>query len=130
MKKPEQYGDVALSPDGAWVAAAGPGTPLTLYPTAGGEARSVPGREADDRPRGWSADGRWLLVRRAGTWLPMCIDRLDVRTGERQQWKQLAPDDPTGVVMSWGFVPTPDGRGYAYSYMSQLATLYLAEGLE
>ena len=43
--------------------------------------------------------------------------------------QEIVPDDARGVIALRGFVPTPDGRGYAYSYVSQMGTLYLAEGL-
>ena len=123
-----EWGALAVSPDGQWVAAASATSGLVLYPSGGGAARSVPGGEEGDQPRRWSPDGRWLYVQRPDP-QPARVDRIDVLTGERRLWKEIMPADPTGVLGVVGVIPTPDGRGYAYSYRSQLLSLYLAEGL-
>jgi hypothetical protein len=124
----EGWGAVAVSPDGRWVAARAMATGLVLLPVGGGEPRPMPGLEDGDAPRRWSADGRWLFVQRSAT-LPARVDRIDVQTGERRAWKEIMPSDPTGVIDIERVIPTPDGRGYAYSSHSLLHSLYLAEGL-
>ena len=54
---------------------------------------------------------------------------MDVATGQRTPWKELATPDPVGVQIR-NAVITPDGKWYAYSYQRDIATLYLAEGLK
>jgi len=103
---------------------------LVVYPVDGGSHRAVPG-SADDLPLRWSADGRWLYVRRgSGLWsMPAWIDRIEVATGTRQRWKELMPGDPTGVYGIGGISVRPDAKGYAYHFISSIGSLYLAEGL-
>ena len=60
------------------------------------------------------------------------IDRVEIPSGKRTPWKQLAPLDLAGVDTPGRggfFAVTPDGRTYAYSYERSLSTLYLVDGL-
>jgi Tol biopolymer transport system component len=119
--------EAAISPDGEWVAAlSGPG--LFLFPTDGGEPQPVRGDTADSRPVAWSADGASLFVQSRGG-LSANIDRLDIRSGRRELWRQLGPDDPVGGIRFDRVTITPDGRHHVYSYERQQSDLYLADGL-
>ena len=120
---------LSVSPDGAVVAAIGPKSGrITLWDTAGGPKREVPGSEKSDRPIGWSLDARSLWVFRRGE-MPANIYRVDVRTGQRQLWKRIAPLDMAGVYSLMDFEITPDGGSYFYSYYRVLSQLYVARGL-
>jgi len=71
-------------------------------------------------------------VREEGN-LVLRMYKLDLATGSRQFWKELAPPDPT-VLIDIGSDPgqvriAPDGNSYAYTYWTAEAELYLAEGL-
>jgi Tol biopolymer transport system component len=119
-----------VSPDGRLVVAAyttgGAATPrYAFFPTAGGAALPIPGI-GDDQPLCWSADGRFLYVQ--GGWLPLRIQRLDLRTGRKQLWKELRPPDPTGTDFH-ATVLGPDESAYFYGYERGLATLYVVDGL-
>ncbi len=96
-----------------------------------GERVPIEGLEAGDVPVQWSADSRSLFVRGPGDFAaPMY--QLDLFSGQRKLWKVLAPPDPAGVngiAGDSGFRLTLDGRGYAFTYWSDLTVLYLAEGL-
>ena len=61
--------------------------------------------------------------------MPGWIDRIEVATGTRQPWKELMPGDASGVYGIPVVRVTPDGRGYAYTFISSIGSLYLAEGL-
>ncbi|HSD28655.1 MAG TPA: protein kinase, partial [Vicinamibacteria bacterium] len=120
-----------VSPEGRYVAVRDAKAGIAVYPVAGGSYRAVPGG-ADDLPLRWSFDGRWLYVRRGsgGPWsMPAWIDRIEVATGSRQPWKEMTPGDPTGVYGIGGMSVTPDGKSYAYHFISSIGSLYLAEGL-
>jgi Tol biopolymer transport system component len=119
-------GDAAISPDGEWIAAqSGPG--LFLFPTDGAEPQPVRGDTAGLRPVAWSADGASLYVERGSD--PVAnIDRIDLRSGKREPWKQLLPVDPSGGHFNRVIV-TPDGRSHVYSYERYQSDLYLADGL-
>ena len=58
------------------------------------------------------------------------VERLDLATGRRTPWKQLAPADPAGVGSLSSILIAPDGKSYVYSYSRLTEDLYLAEGLK
>jgi hypothetical protein len=62
--------------------------------------------------------------------LPGKIYRLEIKTGRRELWKELAPPDPDWFgAIATGHM-TPDGRSYVYSYNNVISTLYLVDGLK
>ena len=105
-----------VAPDGLVVTASRTGAALSLYPLDGGSPRPVPGGRPDDRPPRWSADGKWLFVRR-GRAMPAIIERLEVATGRRLPWKQLMPTDRAGLLGIAGVAITPDGASSAYTFV-------------
>jgi eukaryotic-like serine/threonine-protein kinase len=126
---PENTRVLAVSPDGQWAAAIGPGQPISIWPVAGGPSRPVPGSQPDDRPVGWSADGQSLWLFRRGE-VPAHVYQLDISTGRRHLWKTLLPPDPVGVYSIIEFSVTPSGHAYFYSYTRLLSQLYLARNLK
>ena len=121
----------ALSPDGETVAAIGPDQNGYLYSAAGGgiEGTKIEGMKRGEQPIVWSADGHSLYVFQPGE-PPVRVDRLDVKTGQRTLWRQLAPSDPAGVENISPVLMTPDARLCVYGYHRLLADLYLVEGLK
>jgi serine/threonine protein kinase/Tol biopolymer transport system component len=121
-----------ISPDGKLVTifTASGGT-WTLRATDGsGETRSIPGLR-DSGVLAWSGDGRYLFVRRNAAGLPARIQRLDLKAGRLEPWRDLGPADAAGVRSDNLMVfLTPDGRSYLYSYRRDLSDLYLVEGLK
>ena len=108
------YEGLAVSPDGQWVATGG--ERLILHPVAGGEARVVPGASGGV-VRQWSADGRWLFVRRPSPdTLLIPVDLVDVRHGRAPTLEGARPPERAGVWQMGGVKPTPDGTGYVYNY--------------
>jgi eukaryotic-like serine/threonine-protein kinase len=125
---PDLVPPAAVSPDGKLVAALGPDFRISLVPVDGGQPRETPGlgRVAPIR---WGTDGRILYVR---SWEdgPGRVYRVDPTTGEKEIWKDLPPEGPSGVGLVDAIQITPDGRSYAYSYSRRLLDLYLIEGLK
>jgi len=115
----------SLSPDGSAAIVWGPNDRLYVYPIAGGEPRVLPGSEEGDNPCGWSADGTHVYVTGGEDTIPRRVDRVDVRTGQREPWKELGPRTGASRIMV-----TPDGRAYVYTYVRQQVDLYLAKGLK
>jgi hypothetical protein len=129
--KEGMYGTL-VSPDGRTV------TLMThegvYFYSADGEEnpRPVRGALGNDVPIQWSSDGTTIY-----TWAfgeePLTLYRLDLATGRRQRFKQLAPPDMTGFLrygsrlMGPGVTVTPDGRYYAYTYFTDQSRLVLAE---
>ncbi len=119
----------AVSPDGARVAALDPERRLLLYSVDGGEPAPVRGSEEGDIPVRFTPDGRalYVLVRTDGPRGE--IHRLDLATGDRQLWKELAPPDPVGLFGVPRVLLSADGQSYVYSYVRLLDELYLVDGL-
>ncbi|MGE5175383.1 MAG: protein kinase domain-containing protein [Hyphomicrobiales bacterium] len=120
--------DILVSPDGKFASAQGPDRRMMIYPVEGGEAKELTGFGQLLRPIRWSADGAAVYAFTRGE-LPAKVYRIDLATGERTLWKELAPSDPTGVEGLTGIRMTPEGDAYAFSYAQRLNDLYVVEGL-
>ena len=118
-----------ISPDGHVVVAFDSELKALLLPTGGGEPRTLPGLLPGEVPIQWTSDGRSLYVFRTGE-LPAHLFKIDIATGHRTPWKNVAPADRTGVNGIQTVRITPDGRSYVYSYYSALSDLYIVEGLK
>ena len=122
-----------VSPDGRTVVASVDGVGPVLHPVDGSAGKPLRGGAPLDQAIGFTSDGRWLFVRRTPVWHPNIgrawIDRIELATGKRQPWREVAPVDPAGVRAIGTVVVTPDGSSYAYVVESSLRQLFLAEGL-
>ena len=116
-------------PDGHFVASTGPDKRAYLYPLAGGEPVPIVGLAQNERIPGWLPDGKSVYVQRLGQ-LPGDVWILDVATGVRKTWRQLVPADASGVTAIGSIRITPDGSAYVYSFVRNLADLYVVEGLK
>jgi Tol biopolymer transport system component len=115
-------------PDGHSVAVTGPDKKPYLYPLTGGEPVPIVGVDVRERFCGWRPDGKSAYVQRIGA-LPGDVWIVDIATGQRKLWKQLVPADASGVTSTGSIRVTPDGSAYVYSYVRNLADLYVVEGL-
>ena len=104
------------------------GGKLNLFPIAGGELKPIAHLDAGESVIRWSADGKFLFLRKSTESSSLTISRLNVATGRKELWRELRTPDPVGVQIR-DVVMTPDGKAYAYSYQRDISTLYLAEGL-
>jgi dipeptidyl aminopeptidase/acylaminoacyl peptidase len=146
---PKPFGDegfraVLVSPDGRSVAGTRPRSQQEgfamgakveslhlIYPADGnGGPRPIAGALPDDTLVQWSGDGKTIYVR-GGEAQPLTLYRLDLATGRRDRWKALVPPDLTGFrgyAESAGAVCiTPDGRFYAYTFLTDSSRLTLIE---
>jgi len=129
---PEGFQGRLVSPDRNLIAAVdrvGPARKIVFF-SAEGQPMALP----HDLPPGtepsvFSADNRFLFAFGYGQ-IPTPVYRLDLATGKKQLWKELAPTDRSGLE-GMGIVRlTADGRSYAYCYTRCLNDLYLVEGLK
>jgi len=118
-----------ISPKGDQVAGVGPDHKVYLFPVAGGEPILVSATQPDEAPTGWSPDGRALYVFRFGQ-IPASVVQLDLSTGQRRPWKELAPADAAGIDTIRGITISADAKAYVYGYIRTLSDLYLVEGLK
>jgi eukaryotic-like serine/threonine-protein kinase len=119
----------AVSPDGQSVVGIGSDQKGYIYPTAGGDLKSVNGFEPGDVPVSWSQDGQSIYLSRTGE-IPAKIYKLELATGKKTVWKQIVPIDSTGVSTIGPILMTPDGKTYAYGFHRTLGDLYLVDGLK
>jgi eukaryotic-like serine/threonine-protein kinase len=128
---PEGYRLVGrtATPDGKAIIVIGPDRRRYLYRLEGGEPEQIKGLADDETPSGWSADGRYLYVFRRRD-VPVKVSKLDVTTGQREPWKELAPRDGAGIQDLAPVIPTPDGSAYVYGYSRTLSDMYVVEGLK
>jgi Tol biopolymer transport system component len=124
------YGVQPLAPDGSRVAALDPSGKPTFYSLATGEATPIPGTESGDVPVRLSADQRYLYVFHVVE-LPARIFKVELRTGRRELWKEIAPEDRAGLPFGLrNVLMTPDGKASAYSLRRLFTELFVAEGLK
>jgi serine/threonine protein kinase len=121
-------GQRPISPDGKVVAARGPDGVMYFYPIEGGEPRPAAGVLPEELVIRWTADGRGLYVHRPSE-VPTRIFVVDVATGRRTFWKQLAPADSAGIEVIRPVLLSGDGKAYVYSFTRRLEDLYLVQGL-
>jgi hypothetical protein len=119
------------SPDGREIAGSTlEGLHLIYAANGEGRARAIVGAEPGDFLVQWSADGKAILVRGVEE-RPLTLYRIDLASGRRERWKELAPADPAGF-MEFGAGPmgvrvTPDLRFYAYNFYSDLENLRMTD---
>jgi hypothetical protein len=76
-----------------------------------------------------SADGQSLLVYRRAQ-LPCRLERVEVTTGRRALFKEVAPTDRTGLLSLREIFVTDDLRSYAYTAYYQVSSLFVSDGKE
>ena len=119
----------AISPDGQLIVGIGSDQKGYLFSSTGADPRIVNGMEPGDIPINWSQDARSIYLYRTGE-VPAKVYRLELATGKKTVWKQIAPLDPTGVSTIGPILMTPDGKTYVYGFHRTLGDLYLVEGLK
>jgi hypothetical protein len=120
---PEGCGLAVLSPDGRSVATVDTDGRLLLC-SIGGEPKEIRGALPGEIPLEWESSGNALFLWDR-TW-PARIVRLELATGHRSDWKELAPD-PTGLLCG-NVILTRDGQHYVYRVRRVLSELNVAEG--
>jgi eukaryotic-like serine/threonine-protein kinase len=118
---------VVISPDGRFVAVAGLDARITLYPLDGGAARAFPKVTEGFAPLRW-CQGNSLMVYQGGN-MPVKILRLDVATGAKALWRELAPNYKTGLVGITMARVGADCQSSAYTAWYQPSELWIADGL-
>jgi len=120
-----------VSPDGLEIAGSTlEGLHLIYRADGEGRARAIVGAEPGDFLVAWSGDGKSILVRGAEE-RPLTLYRIDLASGRRERWKELAPPDLAGFVEysagPIGVRVTPDFQFYAYNFYTDLENLKMTE---
>jgi len=122
---PEGCSLSVLSPDGGSVATVDADGRLLLC-SVGGAPKEILGALPGEIPLEWEDSGKALFLWDR-TW-PARIFRLELATGRRSFWKELAPD-PTGLLYG-NVILTRDGQHYVYRVRRVLSELNVGEGLK
>jgi hypothetical protein len=85
--------------------------------------------EEGDLPINFTSDGSAVFVYHTGE-IPAKVYRVDLASGKKSVWKEIAPLDPTGVSTIGPVLMTPDGKTYVYGFHRTVGDLYLVEGLK
>ena len=85
----------------------------------------------DQAPIQWSADGRFLYLRRFGfAVIPVPIERYEIATGARTDWLTLGPEDPTDFIAVGDLFVSRDGKSYAFDAQEiHDSSLFVVDGL-
>lgn len=118
---PEGTRDGRLSPDGKLKS--------FLYPVDGGEPRPVPWLTDADVVIQWSADGRFVFAYR-GSAIPCRVERINLETGRRELFTDMAPANRTGLLAVRPTFITDNQQSYAYTTYQQVSSLFVTEGSE
>jgi Tol biopolymer transport system component len=126
---PEGITSCLVSPDGQYILrASDAGTPVAVYPIAGGAPHPIPDLEPDFSPVQWSEDDSAVYGFRRGQ-VPTKVYKVNLVTGKKTLIRELQPTTTTGVVYIAPVVVARDGSRFAYSYYQVSSVLYLISGL-
>jgi hypothetical protein len=118
-----------FSPDSRYATLKEPDGRWQLYPVDGGAPSPIRGLEPGENVGPFVADGKAVLVVRSERTRAR-IDRLDLASGRRTAWTELAPADPVGLTGITNLMVAGDDRSYAYNANRVISDdLYLIEGI-
>jgi sugar lactone lactonase YvrE len=117
-----------VSPDGKYVVGWNADRALTIFCLENGKQQLVPDTPIGQNGICWSEDGNSLYT--AGTWgLPARIFRVNLKTGQKELWKEIWPAHNAGIHALSPILISSDLQSIVYSYRRVLSDLYLVEGL-
>jgi dipeptidyl aminopeptidase/acylaminoacyl peptidase len=121
------YGSL-FTPDGKFLLAVDAKRQRWFYPVAGGDPQKLNFTVGpEEGVVGFFDGGKSVLLRTRS--IPVKIARVDLATGHREPWKEIAPADPAGVQSIPVIKFSADGKSYAYSTGRILSDLYVVDGL-
>ena len=81
-----------------------------------------------DIPVNFGNDGHSIYLYHTGD-IPAKVYKVDLPSGKKSVWKEIAPLDPTGISTIAPVLMTPDGKSYVYGFHRTVG-VYLVEGLK
>ena len=119
----------ATSHDGGRVVVTPADGPVAAFDIDGKGPFSLAGIEPGDLVLGFAEDAEHIYVQGA-TAIPSPIFKVNIKTGTRELWLELAPADAAGVFTVDRVRITPDGRSYIYSNKREVSSLTYVNGLQ
>jgi DNA-binding winged helix-turn-helix (wHTH) protein/Tol biopolymer transport system component len=126
---PEGVSWCHVSPDGQSIAA-GDTDGFKLYPLDGSAPRAFAGLLPGET-FSWTTDPQFVYAyqEHKPTLAPLKVYRVNIVSGQRQIFKEIAPLDETGLCGMMRVIFSANGRAYVYGYVRQLSELYLVNGV-
>jgi eukaryotic-like serine/threonine-protein kinase len=119
----------ALLPDGRSFTAIGADNIARILPLDGGAPRTIAGIEPFEAPIRWTDDGRSVYVTRLNAPTARVV-KIDLATGARTHWKDLAPPSSAGARQVYAIQLSPEHGWYFYSSWHALSDLYEVDGIK
>ena len=129
ISPPAAVRNIAVSPDGAQIAALDSTGKLVIYAADRlAPSRTIPAPDPL-APILWATPSS-LYVQRQRTFdeIPALVFQLDPNTGERREWKQFMPRDPVGINAVTRILIARNEKSYVYSSRRVLSALLAVDG--
>jgi len=123
---PEGVRATQVSPDGRSYVVFDPAKVL-IAPLAGGSPKKIADLDNSEAVVRWSGDQRYLFLRK-NEGATVQIVRLEVATGQKQNWRTLRVPE-LGAGFLGPVALSADGKASAAAFQHDLANLYLVTGL-
>ncbi len=112
-----------------YVVSRDPGGALQLYSLLGEAPKPIPGSSGADQIVGASPATDWLYVTADLYAVPLNLQKLNVRSGAREKFITVSPVDPSGIVLFFTPIFTPDEKNSLYTQMRDFSTLYVGKAI-
>jgi serine/threonine protein kinase len=123
------FQEARVSRDGRSAVTLGSEGEFVLYLVEDGSRQSLPGIPPHARIIHFGQDDQSIFYFLRGQ-VPAPVYCLNLATGERTHWADIAPPSPAGVVTLTRVIMTPDAETFVYSYPRFLTNLYTVTGLQ
>ncbi len=120
----------ALSPDGTQAIVGHIHTGETnVLPIDGSAVRPGPRLEPYDVIAAYTPDGESIFVQAGPRKIPMLVSKVNLATGSRELWREIAPLNRTGLIGLSLIHLSRDAETYAYGHNREVGEFYVTRGL-
>lgn len=103
---------------------------VRLYPLGGGEPKPLAGVNRAEQVTGGSPDTDTVYVSLDPSAIPQKILKVNMKTGQRQPFVTISPNDPAGVLGLFSPIFTPDEKQYVETQVREFSALFVGTGLK
>jgi eukaryotic-like serine/threonine-protein kinase len=128
---PEGMRALAASPDGKRLLVFNAdASEYQMFPMDGGAVQKVTQLQKGDFPFDFTADGAGIFVRRQGANREVEIWRIELASGKRTLLRTITPGEVPAITRALGGIISPDGKSFAMTYVRELSTEFVVDGLK
>ena len=96
----------------------------------GGAVQKVTQLQKGDGAFDFTADGAGIYVRRRGPNREVEVWRVDLANGKRTLLRTITPGEVPAITVAVNAIVSPDGKSFAMTYVRELSTEFVVEGLK